>query len=424
MSTPLGQAGHPARSDRRLLRRAALVVALQTGAATAAVVAVVVALVYALSLEARDDAAERKLGAKAAAAVADPAAYDVDLATDEPVLADGLPAGCADDEVRAAVARAAADAGLAEGAQVGPLRASLCGVPAVLLRDVVDGQPITAALSFEEQQAETQRLAQLSLLAGLAGVLAAAVVGGLLAGRAVRPLGEALSAQRRFVADASHEMRTPVAVLLTRAQLLARGPTTDDDQRQELAQLVADARALGDVVDDMLLAAELQHRPVEPQPVDLARTAREVRDSFRATADDQGTDLVLDLPPGEAADGLVVRGSPTALRRALAALVDNALSFAGDGGRVAVSLQTDRHHVVLRVADDGPGLDPERAQDLARRWRRGTPDDGARAPGAGHLGLGLALASEVVEAHGGTLALDGRPGEGAVATVRLPSLSR
>lgn len=395
--------------DRRLLRRAALVVALQTGAATAAVVAVVVALVYALSLDARDAAAERKLLSKAEAAVADPAAYDVDLAAADPVLADGLPAGCTTDDVRDAAART--------GPSTDPVRTTVCGVPFVVLRTDVDGQPITAAVSFEEQQAETRRLAQLSLLAGLVGVLAAAAVGGLLAGRAVRPLGDALAAQRRFVADASHEMRTPVAVLLTRAQLLARGPATDDEQRRELQQLVADARALGDVVGDMLLAAELRHRPVEPQPVDLARTAADVRDSFRAAADEQGTDLVLDLSATDGSDGLVVQGSPTALRRALAALVDNALSYAGPGGRAALTLSRDGADVVVRVVDDGPGLDPAVVDELARPWARG---DGERVAREGHLGLGLALVGEVVEAHGGTLVLDGRPGEGAVATVRLP----
>src|SRR6185312_7428485 len=99
---------------------------------------------------------------------------------------------------------------------------------------------------------------------GLVGIVAAAVAGAFLGRRAVRPLARALSLQRRFVADASHELRTPLAVLHTRAELIRRrldraSPARDDRLRADVVQLAADTRALGEVVEDLLLSAELQH---------------------------------------------------------------------------------------------------------------------------------------------------------------------
>lgn len=383
-------------ADRRLLRRASIVVAAQTGVAVALVIGVIIALVYSISGQERITATEHKLQAKLAEA-----------ARPGETIVDGAPEDCPEAEVRDAV----------DALPPGTRRFEVCDTPFLAHVESGDGgERIAAATNFTEQQEETERLARLSILIGVVGALAAAGLGWLVARRAVRPLGDALTSQRRFVAEASHELRTPLAILHTRAQLLQRRPSTDDDQRQEIDQLVDDARVLNDIVNDLLLSAEMQFRPEARQPVDLARVAAEVKDSFSATADEAGVDLVIDSVP---ADSHVVTGVPSALRRAVAALVDNSMDHVARGGTITLGLSGSGGTVRISVIDDGDGLDPELAAQLTQRFRRGPG-----ANGNGHhprLGLGLALVDEIVHAHDGTLAIDGRPGDGATVTLSFPA---
>lgn len=381
--------------DDRLVRRAGWTIAVQTGAAVALVVVIVVMIVYTVSLRARLEATETKVRDKVANAE-----QTGDGATD--VIVDGLPAGCSVEDV------ASASAALGAGAH----RIEVCETPFLLYVGArTDGTPLSAATSFIEQEEETRRLAWLSLLAGGVGVLAASGVGWLVGRRAVRPLATALRSQRRFVTDASHELRTPLTVLHTRAQLLARTETEDPQRAEDLEQLVADARDLGEVVTDMLLSAELQEGRQPSERVDLAAVAHRVCRTFAATATDRGVDLVVDAPPGQ---DVAITGVPTALRRAVSALVDNALAHVEQGGAITISLHAVDGAITLRVSDDGEGFDPLIVDDLRQRFARGT----GSTDGTGtRVGLGLALVEEIVRAHGGTLELAARPRGGAAVSL-------
>jgi signal transduction histidine kinase len=216
------------------------------------------------------------------------------------------------------------------------------------------------------------------------------------------------------VADASHELRTPLTILHTRAQLLRRRADADPVLRDSLDHLIADTRALTEIVNDLLLSAELQHRPAAKVAVNLGDLARTVAGSFAPTAEQAQVHLAA-VVSGDA--DTTVAGVPAALRRAVSALVDNALAHNHPGGTVTITVARDGDRIELAVVDDGTGLDPSQATELTQRFARGSG-----APGHGRrFGLGLALVGEVVHAHGGTLALDGRPGEGATATITLPA---
>ena len=117
-------------------------------------------------------------------------------------------------------------------------------------------------------------------VAGLLGIVLAALIGWLVARRAVRPLGAALTLQRRFVADASHELRTPLAVVHTRAQLLRMQTRPDHPNRPELDQLIDDTRVLGDVVTDLLTSAQLEHTAPVGEEVDAGDLAQLVARSI------------------------------------------------------------------------------------------------------------------------------------------------
>jgi signal transduction histidine kinase len=271
------------------------------------------------------------------------------------------------------------------------------------------GRRLTAVLDVHPLDEQAERLRTSMAIAAALGVLGAAVAGGLIGRWAVRPLGQALTLQRRFVADVSHELRTPLTVLTTRAQVLRRH-VGDGDLSVEADQLVRDARAMGDVVNDLLLSAELRHEPQRGECVDLGALADEVVESLRPLAAERGVDIA--RVGGPSAD---VRGVPSALRRALSSLADNAIAHTQRGGHVRVEVSAERELVRLAVTDDGEGLDPAEARVMVQRFARGTTRDSGR-----RFGLGLALVEEVATAHGGRLEIDGSPGAGASFALVLP----
>jgi two-component system OmpR family sensor kinase len=276
---------------------------------------------------------------------------------------------------------------------------------------------VSAVYDLSPRELEERRL-QISLaIAALIGVLGAAAVGTLIGRRAVRPLGQALALQRRFVADASHELRTPLSVLLLRAQLLQRhlGHSLPAERSEEIDRLIHDTKVLGDVVNDLLLSAELQHHPHTGHDVDLAALAVDVVESLQPLAAEHLVELAV-RPPAQGAAAAVVNGTAVALRRAIAALLDNAIAHTPAGGHVQIILTTTPSEVTVTVMDDGEGLDADNTRRLVERFSRGTPTgDGRR------FGLGLALVDEVARAHSGTLAMDGELGVGATFTLIIPS---
>lgn len=251
---------------------------------------------------------------------------------------------------------------------------------------------------------------------GLASVLALAFAGGLgilLGRRAVAPLSEALALQRAFVADASHELRTPLTLLSTRAQLLdgslAAAPVAEQ-VRADSRGIVDDVHRLEEVLDDLLVAADPgSQTPTEL--VDLAGLADAAAASAQAHGEQVGVALRRDDPPGGTC---VVNGAPIALRRALLALIDNAIDHTPQGGHVTVTVRRERRDAVVTVSDTGPGIAPGAAAQVTRRFH-----SGGHRSGRAHYGLGLALTQEVASRHGGGLRVV-PSSTGAVFELRLP----
>ena len=316
---------------------------------------------------------------------------------------------------------------------------SIAGTEYAVRTVVRDGAVVQAAQDLTGREQERQRLAGALLLALLVGLALALAAGTALARRATRPLAEALERQRRFVADASHELRTPLSRLAMRAELLTRelrpapatGPTASDPTatgptaagddhaaaaRRDADLLLRDAQTMSEVLNDLLVSAQLRVNPAGGTPVDVAALVTEVVAADQVRADLADISLTA-AGPSTGGEGTTVLGSPTALRRALGALVDNALAHTPPGGTVQLTTTTDGHRVRVSVRDDGEGLDPDRLEELLRPFGRGH-DDRRR------FGLGLALVRDVLEAHGGTLGVESSPGHGANWIISLPVRTR
>jgi len=226
-------------------------------------------------------------------------------------------------------------------------------------------------------------------------------------------LDAAFAAQRQFVADASHELRNPLAIIRTNADVALTDPDASPD---ELRQTIATVKRAGDrmslLVDDLLALARRQEPTLEHEPVDLGAAVAEASDDFMVPAETR--DIVLDRA---IAPGVVVTGDREALKRVVANLLDNAVRLAPAGSRIRLATGSEGNRAWIAVADEGPGISPEdQAHVFDRFWRA----DKARARADGGTGLGLAIVRQIVAGHGGEVRLHSKVGVGSSFVVWLP----
>ena len=219
-----------------------------------------------------------------------------------------------------------------------------------------------------------------------------------------------------FVANASHELRTPLASIIGYAETLADedGDRADPAMRQKfLATILRESRRLKGLVDDLMSLSRIEAEKHE-QPAEHIELAPLVD---RAARDAAGPERVerLDLA---LAPGLIVRGDTQQLEQLARNLVDNALKYGADSGRVDVTLEDDQAgNARLIVGDRGDGIPAEHLPHLTRRFYRTDP---GRSRASGGTGLGLAIVKHIVERHRGRLDIDSKVGEGTCVTVRIP----
>jgi signal transduction histidine kinase len=290
----------------------------------------------------------------------------------------------------------------------------------VLVADRPQGR-VVALLALESYEEGRSRLLLSLGAAELAGILASIGVVVLLTRRSIRPLADALALQRRFVADASHELRAPLTVLHTRIQLLAR--RFDDggthEAKEQIDALAADTRALGEVIEDLLASASMATNGVTRDRVDVSAIVAAVRDSMAEHADSADVTLVVETDDGRVAADLVVLGSAAALRRALTSLVDNALAHEHPGGTITIEAGRHGPDVVIDVRDDGVGIESNALETLFTRFAHG--QNHTSTAGRQRYGIGLSLVREIVLAHRGTIGVTQTPGGGATFTLTVPA---
>jgi two-component system OmpR family sensor kinase len=218
---------------------------------------------------------------------------------------------------------------------------------------------------------------------------------------------------RQFVADASHELRTPLASIRGYAELTRRGrEPVPPDVAYALGRVESESTRMTGLVEDLLLLARLDNgRAVAREPVDLTRLLVDAVSDARVAGPDHHWALELPAEPVE------VRGDADRLHQVVANLLGNARTHTPPGSTVTAGLAAADGAVLLRVADDGPGIPEALLPRVFERFARG---DGSRSRAAGSTGLGLAIVAAVAEAHGGTVSVDSSPA-GTAFTVRLPA---
>jgi two-component system OmpR family sensor kinase len=217
---------------------------------------------------------------------------------------------------------------------------------------------------------------------------------------------------RRFVADASHELRTPVTTIRGYAELYRHGglaaPAALDQAMRRTEQ---ESVRMASLVDDLLLLARLDEgRPLANTPVDLGVLGVDAAADARAVAPDR-------LITADVAEAVTVDGDEDRLRQVVGNLVTNALVHTPAGTPVSVHVHNGGDRAVVEVHDGGPGMAPAVA---ARAFERFSRADASRSRHAGGAGLGLAIVQAIVAAHGGRVVLQSERGAGTTVTVELP----
>jgi two-component system OmpR family sensor kinase len=217
---------------------------------------------------------------------------------------------------------------------------------------------------------------------------------------------------RQFVADASHELRTPVTTIRGYAELyrtgaLGPGPSLDDAMRRTEQESIR----MGSLVDDLLHLARLdQGRPLERHEVRLGRL---IDDAVRDThAVEPARVITADI-----VDDVVVLGDESRLRQVIGNLVTNARIHTSPTSPIVVRVRRDGNSAVVEVIDEGPGMTPEAASRAFERFYRSDP---SRSRARGGSGLGLSIVEATVDAHNGSVSLASSPDQGTTVTVRLP----
>ncbi|HEY5629927.1 MAG TPA: HAMP domain-containing sensor histidine kinase [Candidatus Limnocylindrales bacterium] len=262
-------------------------------------------------------------------------------------------------------------------------------------------------------EAQSRSLVATVVGAGAAGLLAAAVITLLVTRRALVPIRRAIDAQRRFVADASHELRTPVAIIRADAEVLQREGHLDAGGQPLAADIVEEASRLGRLVADLLTIAAAESQGLELQLVrlDLEPIVRETARRLEPLAEAHTVRVEATASPG-----VVVDGDRDRLVQLLVILLDNAIGHAPAGSAVEVAAAKGPDGIELGVRDHGPGVPEAERTRIFEPFRRAPSGRRDRAGS----GLGLAIASSIVTAHRGTIRVEDPPGGGARFVVTLP----
>ncbi|BBO83331.1 two-component sensor histidine kinase [Desulfosarcina ovata subsp. sediminis] len=219
---------------------------------------------------------------------------------------------------------------------------------------------------------------------------------------------------RQFTGDASHELRTPLAAIKGEIEVALTHGESSREYRETLFNCLERVEDIIRMVNDLILISRFDEKEIDWQPteIDLAAQAAEIIEFFRPLA--EGKRIRLEM---QAAESVILYADRSNILRLLNNLMENAIKFTPEGGRVRLRTQCSREEVVLRVEDNGPGVPPAERENIFHRFYQINAARSGRGRGTG---LGLHICQRIADAHGGKIWIEDNPGGGAVFVVTLP----
>ena len=250
----------------------------------------------------------------------------------------------------------------------------------------------------------------ISVIVGLGGCVAVFFAFVFAAGKIVSPIAESYEKQKRFISDAGHEIKTPLTIINANVDLLE-----SDGEREELTDIRQQTERLTELTNNLVMLSKMEEAQPSFQKIEfpLSDVVGETAASFRAPATARGIDCDVTV-----ASGIVMKGSPDAIRRLVSVLMDNAVKYSPDGGKIAVTLAAHRKTATLSVCN----LTKEKIEekDLVHVFDRFYRTDASRNSETGGHGIGLSIAKAIAEAHGGGISAATKTGSDFSVIVNLP----
>ncbi len=227
-------------------------------------------------------------------------------------------------------------------------------------------------------------------------------------------LDAAFAQQKQFTADASHELRTPLAVLISEAQSTLARDRSPAEYRETIEACLDAAQQMRRLTESLLELARIDANSahIRREPVDLSAIAQRCVAKLRPLAELQGVSIQADLQPA------ALSGNADSLAQVMTNLLSNAIYYNRPGGQIRISTAQDSGAAILTVSDTGKGIEPADLPHIFERFYRA---DKSRSRADGHCGLGLAITKAIVDAHGGNIAAESKPGAGSEFTIHIPA---
>ena len=272
-----------------------------------------------------------------------------------------------------------------------------------------DGQTLLVVLDARMDYLSASNALRSAALIAAAACALLSLLAWLLVRRMVKPVEEAFTRQKQFVSDASHELKTPLAVISANAEVLEQ----EIGENEYLGYIRSEVRRTDTLVKNLLTLARLDRNEAgtEMKRFDLSRAVLDVTLPFESTVFEAGKTMDTDVP-----EGIDCVGNEDMIKQLTVILLSNALKYSDEGGRIEVSLKAKGKQREIRVFNTGEPIPPEDQEKIFDRFWRGDPSHGRET--GGH-GLGLAIARTIVETHRGKITVDSGKDRGTAFTVTL-----
>jgi signal transduction histidine kinase len=285
--------------------------------------------------------------------------------------------------------------------------------------DLASGTPMVAVAVADEIELEDRYAALIGVFgaASMVAVVLVTIGGSILVGKSARPVERAMEQMRRFMADAAHELRTPITVLRSRAEIALQQPRDSASYVAALRGVESESIRLGGIVDDLLMLARADagERPTQHEEFQLDDLALDAAAAASVVAHSKQVGVVVGN-----LDRARIAGDPELVRRLMMILLDNGIKFTPPGREVRISVFSSDGAATLVVEDSGVGIPAEQLTHVFERFYRGDPARG-RSEGAG---LGLSIARWIADAHHAHIDISSTEREGTRVDVRFPAVVR